>query len=77
MRVFASFWPRVRHLGMDPIGGEEARNRLERIEWAIYDRRWQYPKFAIEWRGRYSEMPIMLLAWLRLSYYFKYVLDLA
>ena len=47
-KAFASFWPQTRHLGIEPIGGEEVKNRLEETEWVIFDRRRQHPKFAIE-----------------------------
>ena len=39
LEASASFWPRTRRLGIDPIGGEEVKNRLEETEWVIYDRR--------------------------------------
>jgi hypothetical protein len=68
LKASASFWPRTRHLGIEPIGGEEVKNRLEETE---------YPKFTIEWCGKYGEALVILLAWPRLSYYFKYLLDLA
>lgn len=32
LKAFASFWPRTGHLGIELIGGEEVKNRLEETE---------------------------------------------